>query len=103
MGEQASQGERDVAAAPGADRPDEEGENEISVSADEMRAIEEDAQKGAEQNGGGAGRPAVPSRRPPMVPKSRPPSRPAPKAPSRKPPSRPAPRRSGGSAGSPGP
>ncbi len=102
--EQARQSERDVAAAPGADRPDEENENEISVSVDEMRAIEEDAQKAAEQAGGGAGRPAVPARRPPMVPKSKPPSRPAPQAPSRKPPSRPAPRRSGGSSGgSPGP
>ena len=102
--EQARLGERDVAAAPGSDRPDDEDDNEISVSVDEMRAIEEDAQQAAGLAGGGAGRPAVPSRRPPMVPKSKPPSRPAPQAPSRKPPSRPAPRAGGGgSAGSPGP
>ena len=87
--EQAGQSERDVAAAPGADRPDEDA-NEISVSVDEMRAIEEDAQRA---------RPAVPSRRPPMAPKSKPPSRPAPQAPSRKPPSRPAPRPGGGGGG----
>ena len=81
--EQAGQSERDAAAAHETDRLDKDA-NEISVSVDEMGAIEEDAQRA---------RPPIPSRRPPMASKSRAPSRPAPQAPSRKLPSRPAPRR----------
>eukprot|EP01046_Picozoa_sp_COSAG06_P039773 COSAG06_NODE_4745_length_3984_cov_1.280864_4_plen_466_part_01 len=90
--EQAGQSERDAAAAHETDRLDKDA-NEISVSVDEMGAIEEDAQRA---------RPPIPSRRPPMAPKSRAPSRPAPQAPSRKPPSRPAPRRLRGGGGGDG-
>ena len=76
------QAERDVSAAP---RGEDE---EVSVSAEELRAIEVDAAERAEENsgaaaeegagdddggdddgggGGGGARPAVPTRRPPMV------------------------------------
>ena len=74
-----AQAERDVSAAP---RGEDE---EVSVSAEELRAIEVDAAERAEENsgaaaeegggddddggggGGGGARPAVPTRRPPMV------------------------------------